>query len=389
MKFPALSIVLLLLFSQTTFAQSRLYFDSLIAANTSVFKGGNQFSGKAWDQLVERSRATNYVLIGEDHFLSEVPQFTNALIQQLAIDNYICEMDQWMLDIFKSRISTNTDAQLQSWISSNYNGFSFFQKKNEFALLQFLVKQQVDLVGIEQVGLTSTTILFQYLVENANRQNKKYYELLRDSSAVVNSKFFMDQSKPFFFATPYFSSTMKKLNREVMGKDEAALVTALSRSAEIYASGSHRQRIKLMQANLMDNYAQLRGKKNVFKFGANHTLKGESYLPVIDIGTTAHILAQAEHQDSYHMLVLPKSGKQAGFLEGTNEISMNEEPYRSLQPFFAQASDSDWSIIDLERIRNEVRKCGFVIDNPNLEKTIKGYDAFIVIPAATAAEALR
>jgi hypothetical protein len=145
-----------------------------------------------------------------------------------------------------------------------------------------------------------------------------------------------------------------------------------------------------MQGNLLENYPQtLKGKKNLFKFGANHTIRGESYLPVYDIGTTAHILAQAENQDSYHILILPKAGEQAGFLKGSNPIDLNDGLYQSLMQLLNKASDSEWTSINLETIRSEVKKRKYAINNPLLEKTINGYDVLVVIPVATAAKAIR
>lgn len=389
MRVTTISLTILLM-NSILFAQAQLNFDSLVSASAATFNGKGQFSGKPWDQLVERSAKANYLLIGEDHFISEVPIFTQALAQRLHIDNYICEMDQWMLNIFKDKIATRTEAQLDKWISENYNGFSFFQKKNEFELLRYLLKQNINLIGIEQVGLMSTTIILQYLSETGSQKNREWYKVMRDSSAVSNERFFADQRKAFFMATSFFREAVDKLDRSSLKPDESKLIDALIRSADIYATGSHRNRIKLMQSNLMENYPQtLKGKKNLFKFGANHTIRGESYLPVYDIGTTAHIMAQAENQDSYHILVLPKAGEQAGFLGGSNPIDLNDELYQSLKQLLEKASDSEWTSINLENIRNEAKKKEYAINNPTLEKTINGYDVLIVIPLATAAKAIR
>lgn len=390
MRIISIFLVSLLLCSISTTAQSQLNFDSLLLASTANFNGNGQFSGKTWDQLVERAKKANYVLVGEDHFISEVPLFTQALIQNVNIDNYVCEIDQWMLDILKDKIASLTSPQFEKWITDNSNGFSFFQKKNEFELLRYLLSQKINLIGIEQVGLMSTTIIFQYLSETGSQKNRQYYKVMRDSSEAINERFFADFSKPFFLVTDFFREMNKKLDRTTMKMDEAKLVDALIQSADIYSSQSHRNRIKLMQSNLLSNYPnQLKGKKNLFKFGANHTIKGESYIPVYDIGTTAHVMAQGENQDSYHILILPKAGNQAGFLGGSNPIDLNDELYASLKPLFQNASDQAWTSIDLENIRNVARRQKYTINNPTLEKTIKGYDVLVVIPLATAAESIR
>jgi hypothetical protein len=126
-----------------------------------------------------------------------------------------------------------------------------------------------------------------------------------------------------------------------------------------------------------------------FLFGANHTMKGESYLPVYDIGTTANIFSQAEGQDSYHIIVLPKSGKQAGFITGSGDLDMNDGIFRSLMVLLDKASATEWTTINLEPIRTAIRKQNFIITDDILKKTMYGYDALVVIPVATAAEAVR
>lgn len=364
--------------------------DSLVAINMSTFKGGSEFEGEAWKKMIARASSTNYVLIGEDHFFSELPLFTQALMKNLDIDNYICELDPWTLSILQNKINTLSSAQLDNWIAINYNGFSFFQKKNEFEFLRFALKNKVNIIGAEQICLTSTSIVLQHLVETGSFANRNLYKAMLDSSTYLNEKFVKDLSKPYFFKTAFFEEAVRKLNRSNMIQAETELVDALIRSAEIYKTGSHRNRIKLMQAHLLQHYPQtLKGKKNLFRFGANHSMKGESYLPVIDIGTAAHIFAQAENQDSYHILVLPKAGDQAGFISGSHPIDLNDDYYKAVKPFLSKSSDTDWTYVDLEKIRLAVRQKGIKLEDSFLEKTIKGYDALIIIPKATAAEALR
>lgn len=389
MKNPLLAS-LLVFTSITVFAQSKLNFDSLLTANAITFKGGTQFSGKGWDHLIGKSKRSNYVSIGEDHFISEIPLFTQALTQQIKPDNYIAEIDQWMLNIFTAKITKLTPAQLDTWVSANYNGFSFFQKKNEFELMRSLINQKTNLIGPEQVGLMSTTILFQYLAETGSAKNKKLYESMRDSSNAITNRFFSDMSKPFYFIHSNFKESISKLDKPSMKPDEVALIDAMQRSADIYSTGSHKARIKLMQQNLLALYPQtLKGKRNVFKFGANHLIRGESYIPVYDLGTTAHILAQAENQDSYHIMIMPKSGQQAGFLGGKNDIDFKEGIYASLRPLLDKGSKTDWTVIDLEPVRSAIRRSETYIEDDELRKTIMGYDALVIIPVATAAETVK
>ena len=388
MKVTSLVFIIMLYMTGLTLAQSKFNLDSLITSQATSFRVGAQFAGKGWELLVENAKRSNYVLIGEDHFISEVPVFAQALVQQLKIENYVSEMDPWMLKTFVNKLAL-PEAERSKWVSSNSNGFSFFQKKNEFDLLQFLIQEKVNLIGAEQIAFMSTTILLQQLQETGHQKNRGVYKLMRDSSAVVNQRFFDNQSNPFFLIAPFFTELVSKLDRSVMKAEEKDIVDDMVRSAEIYKTGSHRNRIKFMQSNLMKNYSMMKGRKNLFKFGANHAMKGESYIPVYDIGTTAHIWAQAENQDSYHILILPRAGSQSGFLTGSNPIDFENEPFKSLKPFFEKSSNTEWTFIDIEKIRAAVRRHKIDLNNSFLEKTIAGYDALVVIPIATPAEAVK
>lgn len=376
-------------FFYTSQVKSQLL-DSLIRANRSYFTYDQTFSGMGWTQLMERVNQSHYVLIGEDHFIREIPLFTQALIRASSFQNYVAELDPWMMQLFQDKITRLSNAELQRWIDSNYNCFSFFQKQPDFDLLKTLVQKKIRLLGLEQICLTSTSVIFQYLYETGSPQNRKQYAALRDSSSAVNEVFFKDLAKPYFFKSPSFAKQMAGLDRSSMQKDEKEVVDALMISQKIYQTGSHSQRIKLMQQNFLQYYTPyMKGKRSLFRFGANHAMKGESYLPVYDIGTTAHVLAQSEQVESYHILVLPKSGLKAGFLNGTEPVDLSDDLFKSLSPFFTAASDTAWTFITLDKIRRVLNNKSYHIPDANLEKTIKGYDAIIIIPVATPAPALR
>lgn len=68
---------------------------------------------------------------------------TQVLIQNVNIDNNVCEIDQQMLDIFKGKITSLTAPQFEKWITDNSNEFLFFQKKNEFESLRYLIKKKI------------------------------------------------------------------------------------------------------------------------------------------------------------------------------------------------------------------------------------------------------
>jgi hypothetical protein len=83
-------LILTLFIANFGYAQTSLM-DSLIQNNYSTFKknNNNAFDGKGWITLQDEIRNNNSVLLGEQHFTSEIPYFTNALVNNVKFDNYI------------------------------------------------------------------------------------------------------------------------------------------------------------------------------------------------------------------------------------------------------------------------------------------------------------
>ena len=363
-------------------------FSNVLKKNINHFTVDNGFSGEGWDKIIQQSKESQYVLIGEDHFIHEVPVFTSALVEEVSFDNYICEVDPWTLEIIESKMTNLPAPELTNWKNENANELSFFQKEPEFDMLQRMVDKGINLIGLEQVGLISTTIIFEHLSTVGYKGNRNLYKQLKDSSLVYSRGFVQDQ-KPYFMRSDFFMAILEMLDYDNMLVEEARAIDAIKRSAEIYKTGSHSMRIKLMHENMFYYYGNhLKGKRNLFKFGANHPMKGESYLPIYDIGNTAHVMSQSEGGESLHILILPRSGEQAGFIDGKSKIDYSSGLYKSLMPFFNASHDEKWTVIDLNEMRRYLRKHRYNFEDSYLEKTIKGYDLMVVIPEATAAEPL-
>ena len=56
-----------------------------------------------------------------------------------------------------------------------------------------------------------------------------------------------------------------------------------------------------------------------------------------------------------------------------------------LQPFFALTEGDQWHLFNLVPIRKMVEKGKLHIDNQNLLRAIKGFDALVIIPEVTPA----
>lgn len=54
---------------------------------------GDSYSGEGWGTIREHAESSQHVLIGEDHFTKEVPEFIAAIGQDSKYDNFYIEID--------------------------------------------------------------------------------------------------------------------------------------------------------------------------------------------------------------------------------------------------------------------------------------------------------
>ena len=78
--------------------------------------------------------------------------------------------------------------------------------------------------------------------------------------------------------TDDFSKKLDTLSGLKLIVPEMRIVDMLKLSARIYRTQSHELRVQLMKHQLMEVYGNWEGKRSLFKYGANHLSKAESFL---------------------------------------------------------------------------------------------------------------
>ena len=82
----------------------------------------------------------------------------------------------------------------------------------------------------------------------------------------------------------------------------------MKKSITIYKEQNHRLRIKLILNQLMKDYPLWKDSKNLFKYGANHMTRGESFLTVFDIGNMVANITKSNYEESFHIMIVGESG---------------------------------------------------------------------------------
>jgi hypothetical protein len=382
---------LLLFFAATpvTWAQDSLI-TSLARKNVTTFtKQAGTFSGSGWEKIINTANASNDVLIGEDHFTNEIPYFTSAIASKIKFDNFFCEIDPFTAGILQQKISRLSPIALQQYVNTYGNTFSFYAFAPEFELLKQFTKSNTIIRGTDQILLIGDRVICSELQKTTkNKEAMEIYKLIADSSRSYFDNFLKDQRKPYYLLTDSFAKHIDQLSKLSLSKEEIKIIDALKMSAKIYSSQSHQLRVQLMKHQLMETYTNWSGKRNLFKYGANHLARGEIFPDVYDTGNLVASINDASYKNSLHIMILGISGTHASPFEGfpAENIDSNSSLFKALKPITKIVDDERWYCFDLLPVRKELEEGRLKVTSIKLQRIIKGYDLLVIVPKVSAAK---
>ncbi|MCG3158467.1 MAG: hypothetical protein DKINENOH_05111 [bacterium] len=373
--------------------------------------------GSGADFLLSEAKAAQFFLIGEDHGIAEVSQFTSALFQRihpmgyhhLAVETGPLTA-QWL-----NRLSAEPNAQ---------QAFSAFHKENPFAVPFYNWQEEAALLiavlkgakpgvqplwGLDQEFIMSSKMHFKKLSalapnDEARKVVNEFYEKTRtEFDRMVESK-----NPGMVFLASAQKSDFEKLENAFGPQaplQAREILFELKTSWEIYAKNftgagyeSNAQRAGLMKKHFMSYYNQALAQQGspprvLFKFGVYHIKKGRSYTNVYDIGNLAAELAEANSSHSFHLFVIGAAGTQNAYLPFVgNEADKNKKidvtaayDFADIKPFLAAADQKLWTLFDLRPLRPLLHAQTLGSLAPNTKELIWGYDAVLVMPQVRAA----
>lgn len=368
--------------------------DSLITRyvkkNAKTFVANDAaFTGNDWDTLVSQIQKSDYILIAEDHFTKEIPFFTSAITDKVKFDNFFCEIDPYSAEIITSKIKKLPEAQLEKYVEDFGNVFSFFAMEPEFKLLKKLVKTNTSVYGIDQVLMNADRLICSELKRKTkNEKARKIYEDIELKSKTYFADFLKDPSKPMYLLTDAFEKQIAELLTLNLSPNEKGEIDALKLTAQIYKEQNHHLRVQLMKNNLMKIYDKWVNRKNLFKYGAGHLAKGESYLEIYDIGNLINNIADSQFKSSLHILIVGKSGAQGSPFKGFPEQPVNEKSNNTkvLKPIFTAVEGNEWYCVNMQPLKNALENKEVIVNDVTLSRIINGFDFVVVIPTVTAAK---
>ncbi|HKA36850.1 MAG TPA: hypothetical protein VKH43_08520 [Thermoanaerobaculia bacterium] len=379
----------------------RLFADVLHANRYALVLEGGRLTGPGAAFLVREGGKGQFLLLGEDHNVAEIPRLTAALFAELhaqhGYDYLADEQDLWMCSEISKPPYLGREEQIRALRAKYRNAFTF-EGDEEVAML-------ADIGRISTAKVARIWGLDQ--IFGALHVLERLEAIAADDSVRGRVRALVD------FARPYESGRYvpgKRLMSEVelpedlvtiptwyraRAKDSAEgafLADQLGKSVRIYANWRHaaiekqptgyesnREREENMKDLFLRYYRDAERRdgrlpKVLFKFGHWHLYRGQSPGSVFTLGNFASEFAKSNASSSFAAAIYQDDGP------GSKKDWSSWAPWA--RPFIEAEFPEGWTVLDLRPLRSlaHARRLGTI--PPELWRLLFGFEALILLKAA-------
>lgn len=401
---PLMVLALVAASTAATAAAPETMAQALRAARTPLVVGPDGIRGEAAAALLERARAAQFILVGEDHGFADVPRFVLALDAALggaAPRRLVVEVGPFGAQRLAEAVAGADPAAL----AKRHPGSTpFFEWQDDLALArryvarggvdalwgvdqEFILAATAHLEGLHALAPAGGRATLDGLLARSRDADRELVEAGRPDAALLLSWGAAD------------TATLRAAFAPTPAADAERRIEALAESATIYqlnatdGHASNRRRALWMKREFIRHWraAAAADRRAMFRIGAFHAMRGLTPTGQFDLGNLASELAEAEGGASLHVLVIAAAGtvnRKLPFLadEGLRKATYDgrrELAVLGAVPFVDAAADGSWSLFDLAPLR---RKAGLPESGgPLFARLVHGYDYVLVVPRATAA----
>ena len=383
--------------------------DKLKANRLAITLDKGLLSGPGAATLLQASREAQYVLLGEDHGVAEIAQFSSAYFNALTPAGFttlVTENGVVVTGALEGMLKrADAVAAIARFGAAYPDSIAFYTMRQEAEMLAsfaLAAGPRFQLWGVDQEFLGSAKYLITLmLAQPVNPAARAKLEALAQMEAVAYQKA-VATGNPFEYLMLSASSEELASLRELLAgpKEQAALglLDTLLESRAIYQKSgsrvpgdrdlSNRMRLALFKRTLATRLGA-QEQKLVVKVGANHAYKGSNPLSNRDIGNFLAERAEGQGNTSLHLIVLAAKGKQLRFTgpgkpNQPAAIELDSTAFQLLDS--AAAPDGSWSLFDLRSLRRGSLK--LAAGDIEMFNLINGYDFALIIPEGSASAQL-
>ncbi len=401
------------------FAQQDRFLDVLRASRYELSAADGRLSGAGATVLRSAVERAQFVLIGEDHGIAQIPDFVGAVCGILGPQNFHTmaietgplaagELRRWL-----ARPST-AGASLVEFQRRFPHAVAFYDMREENDVLcrcaQAMGSTSFRLWGIDQEFVGASKLILTRILETrpGRRAREAAERLLKE-----NERMDAEAAAPPFPANRIFTmavrdedlETLKTLLQAEGSLEARSLVDSLLRTHEIYRLNSdgrghesNRRRAMLMKSLFERNYREAEragseASKVLFKFGLYHMYRGFNPLNSLEVGNHAAELAEGRGTESVHIMIVAARGSQLAFTgfgrpfepREFNQMEGKGASLPYLKPMADNLVGAGWTLFDLREIRKSIR----LVSSAELRRAVLGFDFLVVIPEAKPSTQLR
>ena len=366
---------------------------ALIAANSRSFAfADGRLSGSGADFLAAATADSQFVLLGEDHYLHDTPLFSAALYRMLyerhGFGHLVVEQDRYAMEDVLAPGRRGDAARIGQWVGRYPGSFEFGSDQDIelLALAGRLGKGPVAICGIEQ-GLGAPRYLDELIGLAPSARVKAELVEFRALAQKLDPE--PTYSVNFLIAAG-MTERLAKLRADFAAKPGSRadeMLFGLLRSSEIFGyyrraeAGEHvglynnTVRESWFKRLFMDCYRRMakgeRQPKAMFKFGSNHMFHGKNPTQAFPIGNFVHELAIANGSTAFGIMIVPLLGE--GYKDVPPEL-------RALLP---RAAPEAPIVVDLRAFRPVQRFLRASLSDSEtaaFREIVNGYEAIVVLP---------
>lgn len=348
--------------------------------------------GNGYKILNDHISKSQFVLLGEQHFASEISLLTNSLIPILYNNQF---------KYFVAEIGPNSSKKLVSQIQENGQLFDFntkyydltgeipipfFDGKEDELFLKTALKNNFQILGVDQEYQTAPFFLFDEILR-LSKNNKNIFPAYEHATKFMLTEFkeYWKDSKYKIF-DKYINSSEINTFFELTDKNNAEIqkiISDIKISWNIYLQnekGFYKngwdQRIKNMKFNFSNHYKNV-SKKDVIpkmfvKMGAVHLSNGLNNYGYYDLGNMVKELSNFNQTKSTSLICIPR------FYIEDNQIKDELNTEDPLYIVLEKGNKEEWTLVDNIELLNYCYKEKIKI-NSELKKELEKFD-FILIP---------
>lgn len=362
---------------------------------------GPRFSGPAYDWLVEQGRAARFFALGEEHGIAENARLAAQLFRDLVPAGYrhvAIEISAPMAREIE-RVARQGMPALRTFLTAPGSQVAFFGMREE---ADWLAAARAAVPGGAPVlwGTDYEVGADRHLIGLLRRMRKPYLAetalaRLEAASATSWADYAKTRGPQHIFSFSGDPALVRAVREAWPGAGAEAreILETLETTFEInrlyferQGHASNAARAAFLRANLLRQWRAAKEPRVLLKFGANHLVRGLTQVGTFDMGSLIAELAAARGERSFHLLVLPGNDSRTAVFDPSAFTYKPSAPKDMYQKGLGWMIDEAWpdamTLFDCAKLRPAVYAAR--IADPELVRTVYGFDAVLVMSGSTA-----